>query len=59
MCALRRGLLMLEICGISKNLGGVVAVDSVSFTVGRNGIHGLIGPNGAGKTTMLNGSWGY
>ena len=45
---------MLEIRGVSKNFGGVKAVDDVSFTVDAHEIHGLIGPNGAGKTTMIN-----
>jgi branched-chain amino acid transport system ATP-binding protein len=45
---------MLQVRGISKNFGGVQAVNDVSFSVGANEVHGLIGPNGAGKTTMIN-----
>jgi branched-chain amino acid transport system permease protein len=39
---------------LSKHFGGLKAVDEVSFTVRRGGIHALIGPNGSGKTTSLN-----
>lgn len=45
---------MLQIRSVSKNFGGVQAVNEVSFEVEDNEIHGLIGPNGAGKTTMIN-----
>ena len=45
---------MLEVSGLSKHFGGLKAVDAVSFTVARGGIHALIGPNGSGKTTTLN-----
>ncbi len=45
---------LLEIQGVSKDFGGVRAVDNVSLSVGDNEIYSVIGPNGAGKTTLFN-----
>lgn len=42
-----------EVENLTKRFGGLVAVDNVSFEVGRDEIVGLIGPNGAGKTTLV------
>lgn len=45
---------MLEIRGLTKHFGGLVALHHVDVSVNRGEILGLIGPNGAGKTTFFN-----
>jgi branched-chain amino acid transport system ATP-binding protein len=47
-------LAMLEIKGLTKTFGGLVAVSGLDMTVNQGEIVGLIGPNGAGKTTVFN-----
>ena len=45
---------MLELRNLSKNFGGVRAVNELSTTVEKGEIFGLIGPNGSGKSTTVN-----
>jgi branched-chain amino acid transport system ATP-binding protein len=45
---------LLEITGLTRRFGGLVAVRDVAMEVAQGSVHGLIGPNGAGKTTLLN-----
>ena len=45
---------MLVVEHLTMRFGGLVAINKLSFTVGRGDITALIGPNGAGKTTVFN-----
>ena len=43
----------IEVSGLTKHYGELIAVDHVSFEVKRGEIFGFLGPNGAGKTTIV------
>jgi branched-chain amino acid transport system ATP-binding protein len=50
---------ILEVRGVRRSFGGIVAVDDVWFSLRRGEILGIIGPNGAGKTTLFDLVSGY
>lgn len=45
---------VLEVRSLSKNFGGLVAVNNLALEVDVGELHAIIGPNGAGKTTLIN-----
>ncbi|HYN80593.1 MAG TPA: ABC transporter ATP-binding protein [Gemmatimonadaceae bacterium] len=49
----KSGRAVIQVSGVRKTYGSIVAVDDVSFEVRDGEIFGLIGPNGAGKTTTM------
>jgi ABC-type Mn2+/Zn2+ transport system ATPase subunit len=44
---------MLELQGLTRRYGDLVALDDLSFTVREGQLFGFVGPNGAGKTTAM------
>jgi branched-chain amino acid transport system ATP-binding protein len=44
---------LLQIDGLGKRFGGVIASDGIDLSVRRHELHAIIGPNGAGKTTLI------
>jgi branched-chain amino acid transport system ATP-binding protein len=49
----------LQVSGVTKRYGGVVALDDVTFTIAAHEVVGFIGPNGAGKTTLFDAIGGF
>ena len=45
---------VLEVKGLTRRFGGLLAVDNLDFTLPGGQLHAVIGPNGAGKTTFFN-----
>jgi branched-chain amino acid transport system ATP-binding protein len=45
---------LLDVQGLNKHFGGLIATDAVDLTLPEGELHALIGPNGAGKTTLIN-----
>jgi len=45
---------ILDVAGLTKRFGGLLAVSDVGFSVPKGGVVSLVGPNGAGKTTFFN-----
>lgn len=45
---------LLEVSAVTKNFGGVIALNNVSLTIEEGAFYGIIGPNGSGKTTLFN-----
>lgn len=50
---------LIEVAGVSKSFGGVVANNAINMGVQEGSITGLIGPNGSGKTTLFNSIVGF
>jgi branched-chain amino acid transport system ATP-binding protein len=44
---------LLQVAGLSKRFGGVVAADGIALDIPAGECHAIIGPNGAGKTTLI------
>ena len=44
---------LLQVAGLTKRFGGVVAADAIALDIAAGECHAVIGPNGAGKTTLV------
>ena len=49
----QKSKILIQVKGLAKNYGKLVAVEGIDFTVQQGEIFGLIGPDGAGKTTIF------
>ena len=47
-------MVMLTVKNLSKNFGGVTALNDINFSIAKGEVLGVIGPNGSGKTTLIN-----